>query len=296
MASLPAHILKLGLRAQVKRRPASGHALVMHLRKNLRAPFPPRLPRGVRLAHFESDGVSGESVSVQSPCELVLYFHGGGYVAGQPKTYRTLAGQLAEQLSAEVVLPRYRLAPEAPFPAAIEDALAAYAHVRARGFAPSKITFAGDSAGGGLALGTMLALRDRGEPLPKCAVVFSPFTDMTLSAPSITENDLLCDMFTSDLIRAGLGIYARVDHMRHPHASPAFGDFTGLPPLFVTVSEQECLRDDSYAVVARAREAGVPVELVSRKDMPHVWPIFAPYIPEASADVARAVTFIRRHG
>jgi epsilon-lactone hydrolase len=294
MASLPAHFLKLGLRARVKRRPQSGPALVRHLRATLGAPFPPRLPKGVRLERFEADGVRGEVVRVASPRQLVLYFHGGGYIAGRPSTYRTLAGELAEGLDAEVLMPSYRLAPEAPFPAAIEDALSAYDYARARGYTPSQISFGGDSAGGGLALGTLLALRDRGDELPKCAVVFSPFADMTLSGASITENDLRCDMFTTDLIRAGLGLYARVDHMRHPHASPVFGDFSGLPPLFITVAEHECLRDDAYGVAARAREAGVQVELLSREDLPHVWPIFTPYIPEAKADVARAIAFVKR--
>jgi acetyl esterase/lipase len=296
MPSLIARLIKLGSRARIKRRPTSGPALVKHLRATLNSPaFPLRLPKNVTLSRFAGVDVHGESLSTANPNMAVLYLHGGGFIAGHPRVYRNLAAQLATKLDAHVVVPDYRLAPEHPFPAAIDDALAAYAYLRGHGYAAHEISVAGDSAGGGLALALLLALRDRGEPMPRCGVAFSPFADHSLEAASISANDASCDMFTRDLILAGRGIYVRLDQRREPYASPVFADFTGLPPLLITVSEQECLRDDSYGVLARAREANVSAELVSRQDMPHVWPIFVPYMPEAMADLARVVTFIRRH-
>lgn len=293
--SIIARIVKLGSRAQVKRRPRTAEALVEHLRKALsRAPYPTRLPAGVRLQTFEHGGLFFDHLSVRAPREAVLYLHGGGYIAGHARVYHNLAGMLATELEADVFLPHYRLAPEHPFPAALNDALSAYETLIARGFSPQCITLAGDSAGGGLALACLLALRDRGLPLPKCATVFSPLTDLTMSAASIEAFGDIDDMFTPELIYAGKGLYARIDQARHPHASPAFGDFTGLPPLFMTVCERECLRDDTYRVLERARAAGVEVQLVARADMLHVWPIFAPLMPEARDDVRKAVAFIKR--
>lgn len=297
MASIPARILKFYARKVIRYDPPDGKALVKHLRKKLNhSPLPVFLPRGVHKQSYSAGEVNGDWLSVKEPRQAVLYLHGGGYVAGVNRTYLSLCGHVAKKLQADVYLPDYRLAPEHPFPAAVEDAMASYKHLLSR-FTPSQITLMGDSAGGGLALGTLLAIRDAGMEAPRCAVAFSPYADMTQEQPSRKDNEATDDFFTANTFFKGRELYATTEeHRRHPHASPVFGDFTGLPPLMMTVDENECLRDDTYRVLDKAREANVPVELISREGMMHVWPIFYPLISEARKDVAKALRFIQQAG
>lgn len=257
--------------------------------------LPPIVPRGVRVEQLGAGPLRGEALRVTAPREAVLYLHGGGYVAGHPRVYRNMCSRLAKGLSADVFVPEYRLAPEHPFPAALDDALAAYQALLARGFSPKQVSVAGDSAGGGLTLSLLLALRDRGLPLPKCAVVLSPLADLRFVNPSLHTNDKTDDMLGEPMLRAGESMYAGEHAADHPNISPALGEYTGICPLLVTVCEIECLRDDAYAVVTRARAAGVPVELISRADLLHVWPIFVPGMPEAREDLERIIRFIARH-
>lgn len=294
MPSLVAHSIKLASRVIVKRQPRTREGLVRHIRRAFaRPPIPQILAPGVR-REVCTGPVRGEWLRVRRPRQAILYLHGGGYIAGVTRTYHNLCSRLARALDADVLLPDYRLAPEHPFPAAIEDALAAYAALRAAGFAPDRIVIAGDSAGGGLTLGTLLALRDQGEPLPRAAIVLSPLADLTFSAASIDGRDASDAMLSACLLRLGDGLYTRdALEARSPYASPAFGDYTGLPPLFVSVCEDECLRDDAYAVVERARAAGVPVTFVARPGLLHVWPIFVPIMPEAREDLAKIIAFLQ---
>jgi acetyl esterase/lipase len=295
MASLPAELVKLYSRAVIKRRPRDGEALVRHLRRAMNhSPLPKLMPRGVRIERMRLGGRPCERVAIERPREAVLYLHGGGHVAGVTKTYHSLAGRLARALSAEVFLPVYRLAPEHPFPAGRDDALAAYEALLARGITPESITVAGDSAGGGLALSLLFAVRDRGLPLPRCAVLLSPYADLTGSRPSVEANDRSDAMLSAHLLRlAGELCDGGID-LRSPAISPAYGDFRGLPPLYVTVCNDECLLDDALGVVERAREAGVAVDLVRGSGVLHVWPFFVPYVSVANEDVARIIAFIRR--
>lgn len=298
MPSLIARAIKLGARLSIKHTPSSPDSLVRHLRRHMNnSPVPVLMAAGVRAETWRESGLAGDRLVVAQPTQVILYLHGGGYVCGKTRTYHNFCSRLARELDAEVWLPDYRLAPEHPFPAAIEDALAAYEMLLKKGWRPQQITIAGDSAGGGLTLGTLLALRDAGRPLPKCAVVLSPFADVRSIAPSITRNDDSDWMLGKAMLEMGDGIYARSPKdALHPHASPALGDYTGLPPLFITVCEEECLRDDAYAVEARAKAAGVPVTLFSRQDVLHVWPIFVPVMPEAREDLKRIANFIRAAG
>lgn len=295
MPSLIARTIKLGSRLTIKHKPASPEALVKHLRKHMnKPPFPTVLPPGVQLEKFSAKGLRGDRLFVAKPGQVILYLHGGGYVCGRTRTYHNFCSRLARELGAEVWLPDYRLAPEHPFPAAIEDAIAIYEVLLQKGWRPEQITIAGDSAGGGLTLGTLLALRDQGRPLPKCAVVLSPVSDVRFINPSITSNDPSDWMLGKYMLETGRPLYAQspADAI-NPYASPALGDYQGLPPLFITVCEQECLRDDAYAVQRQAQAAGVPVTLLSRPDVLHVWPIFAPVMPEAREDLQRIANFIR---
>lgn len=298
MPSLIAHSLKLVSRLYIKHRPASQEALVRHLRLSMNnSPMPTLLPAGVSTERYQEAGLRGARVKVAAPGQVILYLHGGGYVCGKPRTYFNLCGRLAKALNAEVWLPAYRLAPEHPFPAPIEDAVASYEALLQKGWRPEQITLAGDSAGGGLTLGTLLYLRDHGRPLPRCAVVYSPFADVRSINPSIAGNDASDWMLGKEMLEMGRNLYApRPQDEVNPYASPALGDYSGLPPLFITVCEQECLRDDAHAVAAKARAAGVPVTLLSRPDLMHVWPIFVPLLPEAREDLQRVINFIRGAG
>lgn len=295
MPSLIARAIKLGARLTIKHTPTDQASLIRHLRIYMnQSAMPTLLPFGVSATDWQEAGLKGDRLLVSQPKQVILYLHGGGYVCGKTKTYYNFCSRLAKALDAEVWLPDYRLAPEHPFPAAIEDAVACYELLLSKGWHPKQITIAGDSAGGGLTLGTLLALRDQKRPLPKCAVVLSPFSDVRSINPSITQNDASDWMLSASMLAMGQGVYARTPQdALNPYASPALGDFTGLPPLFITVCEEECLRDDAYAVEAKAKAAGVPVTLFSRQDTLHVWPIFVPIMPEAREDIKRIINFIR---
>jgi monoterpene epsilon-lactone hydrolase len=302
MPSLPARALMVYSRAVIKRNTLTQQQLTPHLRRTMNnSPLPPLLPAGLRVASFTALGAEGNVVlrgdwlQTKSATRAILYLHGGGYLAGITRTYHSLCGKLAQELQADVYLPDYRLAPEHPFPAAVDDALLAYELMLSHGWSPANILVAGDSAGGGLTLALLLKLRDENKPLPAAAVVFSPFADMTATAKSHAGNDATDAMLSEHMLAVAENIYVReAENLRHPYASPVYGDFTGLPPLLVTVSESECLRDDAHEVVACAKKAGVPVSFISRPDLVHVWPIFWPLLPEAREDVKKVVAFVRR--
>lgn len=298
MPSLTAHSFKLFSRMYIRHNPKSADSLVAHLRRSMNhSPLPVVLPPGVRAVAWQDGDLHGDRLVVDKPEQVILYLHGGGYVCGKTRTYFNMCSRLAREVNAEVLLPDYRLAPEHPFPAAIEDAVASYEYLLRRGWRPDQITIAGDSAGGGLTLGTLLCLRDNNRPLPRCAIVISPFADVHATNPSIRGNDATDFMLGAAMLEVGRNVYAPTPlAAAHPYASPALGDFKGLPPLFITVCDHECLRDDAYAVEAKARAAGVPVTLLSRPDLFHVWPIFAPFLPEAREELPRMANFIRGAG
>lgn len=298
MPSLIAHSMKLFSRTYIRTHAQDAVSLVAHLRRSMNhSPIPVLLPRGVRVEPWSDGALRGDRLVVAQPESVILYLHGGGYVCGRTRTYFNFCSRLARDLNAEVLLPAYRVAPEHPFPAAIDDAVAAYEHLLRKGWRPDQITIAGDSAGGGLSLGTLLALRDAGRPLPRCAVLISPFADVRAQSASVRGNDATDCMLGADMLEVGRNVYAQTPRDAvHPYASPVLGDFRGLPPLFITVCDHECLRDDAYAVEARALAADVPVTLLSRPDLFHVWPVFAPLLPEAREDLPRIANFIRSAG
>lgn len=296
MPSLIARVVKAGSRLTIRHQPKSADSLVRHLRRTMgNPPMVTLLPRGVTLAPFREGNLKGDWLRVAKPRQVLLYLHGGGYVCGTPKTYHNLCGRLAKALEADVLMPAYRLAPEHPFPAAVEDALEAYDLLLRQGWRGEQISVAGDSAGGGLTLALLLALRDRKRPLPKCAVVYSPYADVTMAQPSRRYNDGKDDMLSYRMLEVGMDVYVQNGDHENPYASPVNGDYTGLPPLFITVCEQEIFRDDAYRVADAARAAGVPVSLLARNDLLHVWPIFVPILPEAREDLEKVARFINAH-
>ncbi|HTH59477.1 MAG TPA: alpha/beta hydrolase [Paraburkholderia sp.] len=224
----------------------------------------------------------------------ILYLHGGGYYFCSPRTHRAITFGLAPRADANVFSLDYRLAPENPFPAALDDALAAWRALLAAGLRASDAVIAGDSAGGGLALATLVALRDAGEPLPAGAVLFSPWTDLATTGASIVENDGRDPMFRGAVFGRVATMYLRDTPATHPLVSPVYAPLRGLPPLFLRVGSTEVLLDDTRRLAARARDAGVETDCAVWPDMPHIWPIYAPFMPEARRVLDEAGQFVRR--
>lgn len=215
------------------------------------------------------------------PEHCLLYLHGGGYLFGSPRTYRVFTTRLAHLSGCALFSLDYRLAPEAPFPAAVEDALAAYRWLLQR-YPATGIVLAGDSAGGGLALALLHALKQAGQPLPSGAALLSPYTDLLATGASLERNSPSCAMFDATAIRRAAAIYLAGQDGASPLASPLYGDCSGFPPIQIQVSDNEVLLDDSLRLAERLDQAGVDVQLAIWKGQPHVWPIFYPLIPEAT--------------
>ncbi|AJY66930.1 alpha/beta hydrolase [Burkholderia glumae] len=224
----------------------------------------------------------------------LLYFHGGGYYFCSPATHRPLVFALSRKLGARSFSVDYRLAPEHPFPAAHDDALAAYAALLEAGVEPASILIGGDSAGGGLALALLVALRDRGAPLPAGALLFSPWTDLAATGDTLRSNDGLDPMFSGAALGRAARLYIGGASPTDPYLSPLYADPAGLPPLLIQVGSTEVLLDDSRRFAERAQAAGVATELQIWPGMPHVWQMAVPFMPEASRALDQAAAFGRR--
>lgn len=226
----------------------------------------------------------------------ILYFHGGAYVFGSPRTAMSLTGNLVARTGFRALSLDYRLAPEHPFPAAVDDALSAYRALLDSGEDPSAIVFAGDSAGGGLTVTTCLAARDAGLPMPAAIVAFSPGLDLTRTGESMDTKAGVDPLFTRESLEHTADMYLAGQDPRHPLLSPAtLGDLTGLPPMLLQAGTNEVLLDDSTRMAARAREAGVDVVLDITADVPHVFQSFAGVLDEADDALDRAALFLTQH-
>ena len=248
---------------------------------------------GITVTPTESDQPPGEWIVPRaSASRTVLYLHGGGYVSCSPSTHRPITAALARLTPARVFAPVYRRAPECPYPAALDDAEEAYRWLINSGVSHRDIAFAGDSAGGGLALALLLRARDRGLPLPACAVLFSPWTDMTGSGASVRDNDGKCAMFRPENIQAFARCYALPDEWREAGASPLFGRLDGLPPLHIQVGDTELLLDDAKRVHHKVQSCGGESELIVYAGVFHCWQILDGFVPEARTALQQAATFI----
>jgi len=287
---------EFGLVLEMLRSRPSGDGLSVHeLRARLEtfaATIPP--PEGIRCVHTLAGAVRAEWLSGSGRgTTTVLYLHGGSYVLGSIATHRALAARLAAACGARALLVDYRLAPEHPFPAALDDAIGAYRWLLARGTDPRRIVLAGDSAGGGLAAATLVALRDAGDPLPAAAVLLCPWVDLEGTGPSLATNAAADPMVDRDgLLRAAAAYLGGVDP-RTPLAAPLHADLAGLPPMLIQVGKSEALLDDAVRFAARARAAGVDARLEQWDEMVHVWQAFAPLVPEAGAALVQIGAFVR---
>jgi monoterpene epsilon-lactone hydrolase len=223
----------------------------------------------------------------------ILYFHGGSYILGSPATSQHLTGELVRRTGARAVSLDYRLAPEHPFMAPIEDGVAAYRELLGSGVPAERIVLAGDSAGGGLSIVTLLAARDAGLPMPAGLVAFSPGLDATRTGDSMTSKEGVDPLFTRESLQRTSRIRLGDQDPRHPLLSPAvYGDVGGLPPLLLQVGTNELLLDDSTRFATRAAAAGVSVILDVTADVPHVFQGLAGRLDEADAALDRAGRFI----
>jgi acetyl esterase/lipase len=250
----------------------------------------------VRSEHgLEFDLATASPPAVGPPSVVVLYLHGGGYLFGSPKTHRQVLIAMCKAFHAPAYGLDYRLAPEHPFPAAVEDAAKAYQWLLTR-HPHAEIVLAGDSAGAGLAIATAIGVRDGGLKLPKAIVAFSPYSDLAVTGPSVEANAKTCAMFTPRAIREAAAMYLAGADARDPRASPLYAELAGLPPMLLFASRHEILRDDTLRLADRASAAGVKVELIVRDRLPHVWPVFVTLLPEARDAFVTVTAFAREIG
>ena len=242
---------------------------------------------GVPIAEITVDGIE--------PRHVVLYFHGGVYVMGDAFLAADLASQVGRRTRAKVISIDYRLAPEHPYPAAIDDAFAAYEALLHDGVAPSDIAFAGESAGGGLAIATLVNARDRGLPLPAAALVMSPYADLTLAGTTMETRREVDPLLSRENLQARVGDYTSENDASLGLISPVFADLSGLPPLIIQAGTHEVLLDDAVRLAQQAVSVDVEVTLDITPRVPHVFQAYYPILDEAAAALDRAGQFLSAH-
>ena len=250
-----------------------------------------------RYNRLNAGGLTAEWVMAESASDsrVVLYLHGGGYIIGSPRTHRPLMAELSQASKGRVLGLDYRLAPEHPFPAPVEDSVSAYRWLLNEGYDPARIAVAGDSAGGGLTVAMMVQARYLGLPMPGAAVCISPWVDMEGLGESMETRAAADPMVGKENLMVSAKTYLGGSNPRAPLAAPLYADLRGLPPMLIQVGDAEVLLDDSTRLAGIAREAGVEVEMDVWDDMIHVWHVFAPILPEGKQAISQAGEFIRKH-
>jgi monoterpene epsilon-lactone hydrolase len=242
---------------------------------------------GVRTAEITVDGIE--------PRHVVLYFHGGVYVMGDAFLAADLASQVGRRTDAKVISVDYRLAPEHPYPAAVDDALAAYKALLQDGVAPSDIVFAGESAGGGLVIATLVNARDHGLPLPAAAYVMSPYVDLTLAGTTMETRAAVDPLLSRELLQPRVTDYIAGHDAALGLISPLFADLSGLPPLIIQAGTHEVLLDDAVRLAGHAVSAEVEVTLDITPGVPHVFQAYHPMLDEATGALDRAGRLLSAH-
>ncbi len=253
--------------------------------------------RDVKCEAVSAGGVPAEWIVPPNAADdrVILYLHGGGYVMGSINTHRAMIARIARASEAKALALNYRMAPEDPFPTAVDDATAAYRWLLAQGYKPGKMVISGDSAGGGLTLATLLALRDAGIPLPAAAVPISPWADLEGTGASVETRAAADPMVDKAGLLRMAQMYAGDSDPKNPLISPIYADYKGLPPMLIQVGDAEILLDDSTRVAERARAAGIKVELEAWPEMFHVWHVFAKILPEGQQAIDRIGEYVRAH-
>ncbi|MFG3597309.1 alpha/beta hydrolase [Bradyrhizobium sp. RDI18] len=292
--SLRAELLRIGIRMLLKRR--GGSLDVEAWRRNMRAMerFVPHPPARSATVEIEAGRVRFHRVTMPAsrPERNVLYLHGGAYVSGAPVHYRHFLWRIADALQARVWALEYRLAPEHVFPAALEDAVESYRWLAGNAPDVRQLFVVGDSAGGGLALGLLLRLRDDGKLLPAAAVALSPWTDLALTGASLKTNAAADPMLNVEDLPDLAKLYLGGADPRTPYASPLYGDPAGLPPVLIQVGSDEILRDDAVRMAEKLQSHNPRSKLEIWRRMPHVWQLFVPVLPEARQAIAQIGEFI----
>jgi epsilon-lactone hydrolase len=245
-----------------------------------------------RYGDIDAELVTGKDANEEY---VVLYLHGGGYNTGSPQTHREFTAHISNASHAKVLVPDYRLAPESPFPAALEDAIASYHWLLDNGYSSEKIAIAGESAGGGLTLATCLTLRDNGDHLPSSLTVLSPWTDLEMTGESAKTLEDLDPMLNFEAIRMMALNYIGTSDASSPLISPIHADFKNFPPMLIHVGSDEMLLDDSRRVADSVRQAGVDITIKIYKEMWHFFHVFYRLMPEAKAAVREIGSFIQKN-
>lgn len=251
-------------------------------------------PQGVR---FEEVNMGGVPATLALPDEqnsdiVLVYIHGGAYIVGEPAGYRGIGGNYAKLLGARVYIPDYRLAPEHPFPAAIDDGLRAYEWLLEQGIPARKIAFAGESAGGAMVVSVMVAAKQKGLPLPAAGVAISPWANLEHTGASMTNREGLDPLNTKPLLDLLARTFLAGALPNHPLASPVFADVTGLPPIMVQIGENELMLSDAIRLASHLAENRVRVNLEVWPQMPHAWHFFQSFLPEAEQALRESARFI----
>ncbi|TFI52059.1 alpha/beta hydrolase [Mastigocladus laminosus UU774] len=260
---------------------------------NLLPPHPTAI-----IEEVDANGIPASLISTPQAAKdrVILYLHGGGFIAGSRISHRRLASDFSEATDATVLLIDYRLVPEHPYPAALEDTITAYEWLmNERDFSPSHIAIAGDSAGGNLALTTLLSLRNAGKPLPVAALLISPLTDMERTGQTHKTKADIDLMVLPQILEAGINMYLPTANFRDPMVSPIYANLSGLPPMLIHVGNQEVLLDDSLRLARKAALDDVSVELKVWKGMIHSLHLFAPMLTEGREAIVEAGAFLRNH-
>jgi monoterpene epsilon-lactone hydrolase len=255
------------------------------------------IPEGTRFEPVDAGGVP--ALWATSPdCDnsrVVVHFHSGGYLLGSAHGYRSFGGFLSRAADAKILLVDYRLAPDHPHPAAVEDALTTYRWLVSEGYSAERIALCGDSGGGGLALVALQQIRNANLPLPACTVSISPLADFTASGESRVTNMPIDPLVTADLLESMAQTYCGERDRTDPMLSPLFGDWAGLTPVLVLAGEIEAMRDDGKLCAAAAAKAGVDAAYIEGKDMVHIWPVYADRLPQAREALTQIGDFVRRN-
>jgi hypothetical protein len=283
------------LRAAIAARPKPADLAEMRANSDARAKqFP--VPADAVVEPVTVNGVKAEwsRTPRADRGSALLYLHGGGYVLGSLDSHRHVAVEIGRVAGMRTLAIDYRMAPEHPFPAAVEDTVAAYRYLLDSGVAPADICIAGDSAGGGLAVGALLAFKDAGLPMPGACWALSPWIDMEALGQSFTDRAATDPTVQREGILWMAKTYMAGADPKHPHAAPVYGDLTGLPPMLIQVGSVETLLDDSLLLARKAALAGVPVDLQIWPEMIHVWHLYFPVLTEGRQSLASGGAWLRK--